>query len=138
MPVGTRRKALLGHSSAAALDMNFLTGLPSQAAFARAASATAFDSGGNMVSVAANIPRFDYSATPSGSINWIKNSSMAGASAPTTSPTGWQSATGTTNGMTIVIAGVGTTIFADLYQRQFGHRVQHTRLTFQLSVCNDV
>jgi len=102
-------------------QFNFLSGaLPSDIVFTRASTGWYFNSSGNLVSAANNIPRFDYGTPGSttlrgllleadSSTNGIRNNTMQGvvAGTPGTPPTNW-TATTNGNGLSTQIVGSGT------------------------------
>ena len=103
----------------AALDLSFMTpgSLDGRITFARAGTATYFDSSGNMQVAAANAPRWDYNPSTlvlngllieESRTNIIKNSMLIGAvpGTPGTDPTGWTAAP--LAGLTKTIVGTGT------------------------------
>ena len=103
----------------AALDLSFMTpgSLDGRITFARAGTATYFDSSGNMQVAAANAPRWDYNPSTlvlngllieESRTNIIKNSMLTGAvpGTPGTDPTGWTAAP--LAGLTKTIVGTGT------------------------------
>jgi hypothetical protein len=78
------RRALLGKSSISSLDLNFLSGsLDPRITFTRASGATYYDATGTMRTAATNAPRIDYGPTPGGVTNYIRNSTLQGATVGT-------------------------------------------------------
>lgn len=104
------------HINGAAADFRFAAArsLVSQAfdgttlTLTRASSQTYFDSTGSLQTAATDAAAYSYdpTSTPLNAFNLIPNNTMAGASAPSTIPTGWLA--GGAAGTTKSIVGVGT------------------------------